>query len=196
MCRSGSGHCAPQSTGATSCWEPAEQTLFSRVAVFAGGCTLEAAEAVCNPSGELGLETIDGVATLVDQSLLRQKTDDGESRFGMLETIREYGRDRSKLLAAPIRSATATCVTSESSRKRASTISWAATRHGGWTASSASTTTSGSRSGAPSMTTTSTTVCSSRPPSGDFGTSVAIYARAEPGCSYCLQCNPVLHPPR
>ena len=74
--------------------EPAEQTLFARVAVFAGGCTLEAAEAVCNPSGELGLETIDGIATLVDQSLLRQTADDVESRFSMLETIREYGRDR------------------------------------------------------------------------------------------------------
>ena len=74
--------------------EPAEQTLFARIAVFAGGCTLEAAEAVCNLSGELGLETIDGIATLVDQSLVRRTTDDVESRFGMLETIREYGRDR------------------------------------------------------------------------------------------------------
>ena len=74
--------------------KPAEQTLFARLAIFAGGCTLEAVEAVCNPSGELGLETIDGIAALVDQSLLRQTADDGESRFGMLETIREYGRDR------------------------------------------------------------------------------------------------------
>lgn len=74
--------------------KPAEQMLFARLAIFAGGCTLEAAEAVCNPSGELGLETIDGIAALVDQSLLRQTADDEESRFGMLETIREYGRDR------------------------------------------------------------------------------------------------------
>ena len=74
--------------------EPAEQTLFARVAVFAGGCTLEAAEAICNLNGELGLVTLDGIATLVDQSLLRQTADDIESRFGMLETIREYGRDR------------------------------------------------------------------------------------------------------
>ena len=73
--------------------EPAMQTLFSRVA--ASPVAAHYAEAVCNPSGELGLETIDGV-DLVDQSLLRQKTDDGESRFGMLETIREYGRDRWK----------------------------------------------------------------------------------------------------
>ncbi|HEX9640255.1 MAG TPA: tetratricopeptide repeat protein, partial [Candidatus Krumholzibacteria bacterium] len=73
---------------------PAEQTLFVRLAIFAGGCTLEAAEAVCNPSGELGPETIDGIAALVDHSLVRQTTDGGESRFGMLETIREYGHDR------------------------------------------------------------------------------------------------------
>ena len=74
--------------------EPAEQMLFARLAIFAGGCTLEAAEAVCNPNGELGLETLEGVATLVDQSLLRQTAEEVESRFGMLETIREYGRDR------------------------------------------------------------------------------------------------------
>jgi predicted ATPase len=74
--------------------KPAEPMLFARLAIFAGGCTLEAADAVCNPSGELGLETIDGIAALVDQSLLRRTADNGESRFGMLETIREYGRDR------------------------------------------------------------------------------------------------------
>jgi predicted ATPase/class 3 adenylate cyclase len=72
----------------------AEQALFARLTIFAGGCTIEAADAVCNPSGELGLETIDGIAALVDQSLLRQAADGGESRFAMLETIREYGRDR------------------------------------------------------------------------------------------------------
>jgi predicted ATPase len=74
--------------------KPAEQTLFARLSIFAGGCTLEAGEAVCNPRGELGLETIDGIAALVDQSLVQQTADGGESRFGMLETIREYGRDR------------------------------------------------------------------------------------------------------
>jgi predicted ATPase len=74
--------------------KPAEQTLFARLSIFAGGCTLEAGEAVCNPRGELGLDTIDGIAALVDQSLLQQTADGGESRFGMLETIREYGRDR------------------------------------------------------------------------------------------------------
>ena len=73
---------------------PAEQTLFARLAIFAGGCTREAGDAVCNPSAELGLDTIDGIAALVDHSLVRQTADGRESRFGMLETIREYGHDR------------------------------------------------------------------------------------------------------
>ena len=74
--------------------DPAEQVLFVRLAAFAGGCTLEAAEVVCNPGNELGLETFEGITSLVDQSLIRRRGDGGESRFSMLETIREYGRDR------------------------------------------------------------------------------------------------------
>ena len=66
-----------------------EQTLFRRLAVFAGGCTLEAAEAVANPDGELDL--LEGLAALVDASLLRQIEVGGEARFTMLETIREFG---------------------------------------------------------------------------------------------------------
>jgi tetratricopeptide (TPR) repeat protein len=68
-----------------------EQTLFARLSVFAGGCTFEAAEAVCNQEGELDL--LEGIAALVDQSLLRQQGDD-EPRFAMLETIREYATER------------------------------------------------------------------------------------------------------
>jgi predicted ATPase/class 3 adenylate cyclase len=73
---------------------PTEQRLFVRLAVFLGGCTIEAADAVCNPGGELGVDTFDGIASLLGQSLVRQKSDGGESRYTMLETIREYGRDR------------------------------------------------------------------------------------------------------
>jgi predicted ATPase/class 3 adenylate cyclase len=71
-----------------------EQPLFGRLAVFTGGCTLEAAEAVCNPDGELGLNTLDGLASLVEQSLVRRYDQASESRFGMLETIREYAHDK------------------------------------------------------------------------------------------------------
>ncbi len=71
-----------------------EQTLFGRLSVFVGGCTLAAAEGVCNASGDLPLNVLDGLATLVDTSLLRQEMDeDGEPRFTMLETIREYAAE-------------------------------------------------------------------------------------------------------
>ena len=72
---------------------PEEQTLFRRIAVFAGGSTLEAIEAVTNPDGDLDVFTL--LAALVDHSLLRQSEGaDGEPRFVMLETIREYGLER------------------------------------------------------------------------------------------------------
>src|SRR2546421_1954004 len=71
--------------------EEDEKRLFRRLAVFVGGCTLEAAEAVCNAPGDLEEDVVDAVARLVDKSLLRQETQaDGEPRLLMLETIREY----------------------------------------------------------------------------------------------------------
>ena len=67
-----------------------EQTLFARLAVFVGGCRLEAAEAVCDSTARFGDELLDGLDSLVEKSLLRQRQDsDGEPRFWMLETIRE-----------------------------------------------------------------------------------------------------------
>ena len=74
---------------------PAEQRLFRRLSVFAGGCTLEAVEAVCNTAEDLGVPVLEGVTSLVENSLLVQRADDGEPRFSMLETFREYGRDAS-----------------------------------------------------------------------------------------------------
>ena len=72
-----------------------EQKLFRRLAVFVGGFTLEAAEAVANAGEDLDLDVFDGVASLVDKSLLQQTGESaGEARFGMLETIREYGLER------------------------------------------------------------------------------------------------------
>jgi predicted ATPase/tetratricopeptide (TPR) repeat protein/tRNA A-37 threonylcarbamoyl transferase component Bud32 len=69
-----------------------EQKLFRRLAVFVGGFTLEAGEAVANAGTDLDLDIFDGVASLVDKSLLQQTGESaGEARFGMLETIREYG---------------------------------------------------------------------------------------------------------
>jgi len=73
---------------------PNEQTLFGSLSVFVGGCRLEDAEAVCDSGGALGMDVLEGVASLVDKSLLRRRVDpDGESRYGMLETIREFAAD-------------------------------------------------------------------------------------------------------
>ncbi len=71
-----------------------EKTLFRRLSIFVGGSTLEAAEAVCDAT-VLGIDLLDGLASLVDKSLLRQvEGADGEPRFVMLETIREYGLEQ------------------------------------------------------------------------------------------------------
>ncbi len=64
-----------------------EQRLFARLAVFVGGCTLEAAEAVCDAAGDLSVDVLDGLAALVDKHLLIQNDDGAEPRFTMLEGI-------------------------------------------------------------------------------------------------------------
>ena len=69
---------------------PDEQILFRRLGVFAGGFTLEAAEAVCD-RGNLSVEVLDGLASLVDKSLVRAR--EHEDRFVMLETIRSFAAD-------------------------------------------------------------------------------------------------------
>ncbi len=74
---------------------PAEQRLFRRLSVFVGGCTLEGVEAVCDTKGDLELDLLDGMSSMVDKSLLQQlEQANGESRFLMLETIREYAREK------------------------------------------------------------------------------------------------------
>jgi predicted ATPase/serine/threonine protein kinase len=73
----------------------AEQTMFRRLSVFTGGCTLEGAEAVCDTKGDLGLDILDGMASMVDKSLAQQVEQvDAETRFPMLSTIREYALER------------------------------------------------------------------------------------------------------
>jgi predicted ATPase/class 3 adenylate cyclase len=68
-----------------------EQRLFARLGTFNGGWTLEAAEAIC--ASGLKLSVLDGLGTLVDQSLVR-RSDDAQPRFTMLETIREFAVER------------------------------------------------------------------------------------------------------
>ncbi|HEY0601597.1 MAG TPA: tetratricopeptide repeat protein [Herpetosiphonaceae bacterium] len=79
--------------------DSAEQQLFARLAVFVGGWTLEAAEAICQDAADLDL--LDGLQSLVDKSLVRQiETEQGEPRFMLLETIREYALERLTLSGA------------------------------------------------------------------------------------------------
>ena len=71
---------------------PDEQRLFRRLSVFAGSFTFKAAEAVCDAPGDRSVSILDGVTSLVENSLLQSLEQAGdEPRFLMLETIREYG---------------------------------------------------------------------------------------------------------
>ena len=73
---------------------PAEQTLWARASVFAGGFGLDALEAVC-ADGSLAEDVVlDTVAGLTDKSILARGEHGGRVRFRMLETIREYGQAR------------------------------------------------------------------------------------------------------
>ena len=76
---------------------PAEQRLFGCLAVFVGGCTPEAVEAVClgnEQADSASPELLDLLASLVDKNLLQAIAGpDGEPRFRMLETVGEYARD-------------------------------------------------------------------------------------------------------
>jgi len=70
-----------------------ERRLHSRLSVFMGGCTFEAAERVAGAEGEPDL--LESIASLVDRSLLRESEGvGGEARFSMLETIRDFARER------------------------------------------------------------------------------------------------------
>ncbi|HEY3058096.1 MAG TPA: helix-turn-helix domain-containing protein [Chloroflexota bacterium] len=74
---------------------PADQVLFRRLAVFAGGWTLAAAEAICAGADLAPEEVLDRLQVLIDSSLVGRLEDGGsEPRFGMLETLREYAEAR------------------------------------------------------------------------------------------------------
>jgi predicted ATPase/class 3 adenylate cyclase len=74
--------------------EEDDRRVFARFAAFAGGATLEAVEAVVFDPSQRG-DALDAIASLVDKSLVRQETrPDGEPRFRMLETIREYALEQ------------------------------------------------------------------------------------------------------
>jgi predicted ATPase len=74
---------------------PEDQTLLRRLGVFAGGWTLEAAEAVAN-RGEIAADVLDGLAALVGKSLVRATSgdDENEPRFDMLATIDDHALEQ------------------------------------------------------------------------------------------------------
>jgi tetratricopeptide (TPR) repeat protein len=72
-----------------------ERLLFARLAVFSGGRTLEAIEAICNTKGDLPMDAFEGISSLLDKSLIRQEEGvGGEPRFVMLETVHEFAREK------------------------------------------------------------------------------------------------------
>ena len=100
----GGAHDAPerqQTLRATISWsydllDEHERRVFDRMAVFAGSCTLEAIEAICDHDTECRMPVCwTSSASLVDKSLVRQiDGPDGTSRFTMLETVREFATER------------------------------------------------------------------------------------------------------
>jgi predicted ATPase len=88
-----------QTLGATIDWsyqllaEP-EQQLLARLSVFAGGCTLDAAEAVCSGEGIDPDTVFELLASLVARSLVIAEEHGLETRYRLLETIRQYGEER------------------------------------------------------------------------------------------------------
>jgi predicted ATPase len=91
-----------QTMRATTAWSedlltPEERRLFWRLAVFLGGGTLEAVETICGtPDGAepLGVDVLVALGALVDSSLVQQREEGGEVRFGLLHVIREYALER------------------------------------------------------------------------------------------------------
>ncbi|MFH7599615.1 BTAD domain-containing putative transcriptional regulator [Streptomyces racemochromogenes] len=77
--------------------DPTERTVLTRMSAFAGGCDLDAAEAVCG--GDDGFDVADTLGSLVDKSLVTAVPDPDGMRYRLLETIREYAAEH--LAAAP-----------------------------------------------------------------------------------------------
>lgn len=88
-----------QTLAATLDWSfglctPAEQTLWARISIFAGGCSLEAIESICTDQTLPREAILDTVAGLTDKSILTRQEGGLVARFRMLEAIREYGQSR------------------------------------------------------------------------------------------------------
>ena len=88
-----------QSLAATIDWSyklltEAEQALFMRLSVFAGGFDLDAAHGVCGADGDIEDDTLELLTGLLDKSMVTMRSGTNTARYGVLETLRAYGRDR------------------------------------------------------------------------------------------------------
>ena len=155
-----------------------QRRLLARLSVFVAGCELDSAEDVCGPAEELdGLDVLDGLMALADQSLVRAEERDGATRFRMLDTIREFATEQLTASGERPRSSVATGWRSSSSQRAPLPSCPGTTSVAGWVGSNAITTTSGPSSTGPRPPATD------RPPSGSglrcgaTGRSVAISPR-------------------
>ncbi len=72
-----------------------ERTLLRRLSVFAGSCSLEAAEAVCTGNGIILDEILDLISSLTNKSIIQAERKQGdETRYRLLETVRQYAREK------------------------------------------------------------------------------------------------------
>ncbi|MFN8590858.1 MAG: LuxR C-terminal-related transcriptional regulator [Thermomicrobiales bacterium] len=71
-----------------------ERALFRRLSVFVGGFPLEAVEAVASATGDLAIDPLDGITSLIEKSLVRTDDRSPFPRFVLLETVREFGREQ------------------------------------------------------------------------------------------------------
>jgi predicted ATPase/class 3 adenylate cyclase len=71
-----------------------ERRLLARLSVFAGGCRLIEAEAVCGPESDLGIDVLGGLSSLLESSLIQPVPGADGARFRLLETIRDFGAAR------------------------------------------------------------------------------------------------------
>ena len=86
--------------------EQAEQVVFRRLSVFAGGCSLAQAEAVCDEA----IDIVEALGSLIDKSLLQRRNEHAdEPRFAMLETVREYAAERLEESPRSVRRASGAC---------------------------------------------------------------------------------------
>jgi predicted ATPase/class 3 adenylate cyclase len=74
--------------------EPPERMLLARLSVFASGCRLEEAEAVCGSAAELGIDVLEGISQLVDHGLIQPIPGPDGARYRLLETVRMFARER------------------------------------------------------------------------------------------------------